>query len=51
MQVPQATQLSVITCAIILLVFSLSIKIICYVTPALSSYIGYLSCFGGAKIQ
>ncbi len=51
MQVPQATQLSVITCAIILLVFSLSIKIICDVTPALSYYIGYLSCFGGAKIQ
>ena len=51
MQVPQATQLSVITCAIILLVFSLSIKIICDVTPALSSYIGYLSCFGSAKIQ
>ena len=31
--------------------FKLSIKIICDVTPALSYYIGYLSCFGSAKIQ
>ena len=31
--------------------FKLSIKIICDVTPALSYYIAYLSCFGGAKIQ
>ena len=35
MQVPQATQLSVITCAIILLVFKLRIKIIYDVTTAL----------------
>ena len=51
MQVPQATQLSVITCAIILLVFKLRIKIIYDVTTALGHQIGRLSCFGSAKIQ